>query len=48
MARNTNETLDEIVKKLDEAEKEFDEKMNQTNFTELLKKEENLKNQMQH
>ena len=46
MAAKTNATLDEILKKLEEAEKEFDLKMKESNLSAILSAEETRKNKM--
>lgn len=40
MARNENKDLDEILKKLEEAEKEFSEKYEKADLTQMLNKKD--------
>ena len=39
MAKKTDDRLDEILKKLDAAEKEFDEKFRQSGLADLIEKQ---------
>lgn len=43
MAKKKNEELDELLKRLEAAEKEYEEKLKSTELTQLLNKEELLR-----
>ena len=43
MAKKKNEELDELLKRLEAAEKEYEEKLRSTELTQLLNKEELLR-----
>jgi len=43
MAKAKNNELDELLKKLEAAEKEYEEKLKSTELTQLLNKEELLR-----
>lgn len=43
MAFKKNDELDELLKKLEAAEKEYEEKLKSTELTQLIKKEEILR-----
>ncbi len=43
MSKVTNNELDELLKKLEAAEKEYEEKLKSTELTQILNKEELLR-----
>lgn len=43
MAKKKNEELDELLKRLEAAEKEYEEKLKSTELTQLLNREELLR-----
>ena len=47
MALTKNDELDEILKKLEAAEKEYEEKLRTTELTQIIKKEELLRKEGQ-
>jgi len=46
MALTKNDELDEILKKLEAAEKEYEEKLRTTELTQIIKKEELLRKEV--